>query len=143
MCAKERERKEWRERKGGGRRKAEYPETDEHAAYVKPPAESARIIARVRACERARLCYTLCACKGARARALARDSVRGSVWVLPGIELHRVITTYHVNALAMVIARLEHSHAVNFEPSRALARVTWDGRFPDRPNSKTASNVCG
>jgi hypothetical protein len=37
-----------------------------------------------------------------------------------------VITTYHVNALAMVIARLKHSHAVNFAtrptaPHRAIS----------------------
>lgn len=51
---------------------------------------------------------------------------RGRVGV---VDSNRVITTSHVNALAMVIARLEHLHAVNSAlPGRMSARRDETGR---------------
>lgn len=62
-----------------------------------------------------------------------------------------VITTYHVNAPAMVIARLEHSHAVNFAiPPRAAPRratltevflLSAGGTGPEGPLRSSVSRI--
>jgi len=86
------------------------------------------------------VCVCVCVC--ARARAIGLGGVSG----LARRWMRCVITTYHVNAPAMVIARLEHSHAVNFAiPHRTAPHRATPQRFssyrPVVPAPKTRSGV--